>query len=71
MNDQINIKFLNMEERINTLEELVYNQSITIQRLEEGDVVKRNEIDSMKRVINNYLMINIKPDGSHHGKRKK
>ena len=71
MSDQVNIKLVNMQERIDTLEDLVYSQSITIQRLEEGDVVKRNEIDNMKRIMSNYLMINIKPDGSHHGKRKK
>ena len=71
MDAQVNIKFLNMEERIDTLEDLVYSQSVTIQRLEESDVVKRNEIDTMKRIMSNYLMINIKPDGSHHGKEKK
>mgnify|MGYP003152243137 FL=1 len=71
MSDQVNIKIVNMQERIDTLENLVYSQSITIQRLEEADVVKRNEIDTMKRIMSNYLMINIKPDGSHHGKEKK
>ena len=71
MSDQVNIKMLNMQERIETLEDLVYSQSITIQRLEDSDIVKRNEIDTMKRVMSNYLMINIKPDGSHHGKGKK
>ena len=71
MSDQVNIKLVNMQERIDTLEDLVYSQGITIQRLEEVDVVKRNEIDNMKRIMSNYLMINIKPDGSHHGKGKK
>ena len=75
MDDQVNIKFLNMQGEINTLKEKVSdckmenkNQMSRILRLEECEDLRDEQLQCLKDFIDKHLPTYIEHGGGHGGK---